>query len=178
MVATSAANQATECSALPIHIVLTSVERRYNKFLAFQRKTYCLRSGGATDVRTSSAGDPQSYRGTMSTNTSIFIGDDSTLQPSGSFGLSFPSESWLPQAVCAALAYLLVVRLLRYRRLEATFRTTKYKTRADYGSMTLGDAHSIQLALAELEFPKVFSSSVFFALFKVCTASPNVHSPS
>ena len=32
--------------------------------------------------------------------------------------------------------------------------------------MTLQDAHSMQLALAELEFPTVFSVSVFFALFK------------
>jgi hypothetical protein len=32
--------------------------------------------------------------------------------------------------------------------------------------MTLKDAHAIQLALAELEFPQVFSISVFFALFK------------
>lgn len=32
--------------------------------------------------------------------------------------------------------------------------------------MTLQDAHSIQLSLAELEFPTVFSVSVFFALFK------------
>jgi hypothetical protein len=32
--------------------------------------------------------------------------------------------------------------------------------------MTLRDAHAIQLSLAELEFPQVFSISVFFALFK------------
>ena len=33
--------------------------------------------------------------------------------------------------------------------------------------MTIKDAHSIQLALAELEFPRIFSISVFFAIFKV-----------
>ncbi|KAF3901503.1 hypothetical protein ABW20_dc0106140 [Dactylellina cionopaga] len=32
--------------------------------------------------------------------------------------------------------------------------------------MTLEDAHAIQTELAELEFPRVFSASVFFALFK------------
>jgi hypothetical protein len=32
--------------------------------------------------------------------------------------------------------------------------------------MTLADAHSIQLALPELEFPDIFSMSVSFALFK------------
>jgi hypothetical protein len=32
--------------------------------------------------------------------------------------------------------------------------------------MTLDDAHSIQFALPELEFPETFSISVFFALFK------------
>ncbi|EPS40676.1 hypothetical protein H072_5474 [Dactylellina haptotyla CBS 200.50] len=32
--------------------------------------------------------------------------------------------------------------------------------------MTVKDAHAIQVNLAELEFPRVFSASVFFALFK------------
>jgi hypothetical protein len=32
--------------------------------------------------------------------------------------------------------------------------------------MTLADAHAIQLALPELEFPETFSISIFFALFK------------
>jgi hypothetical protein len=32
--------------------------------------------------------------------------------------------------------------------------------------MSLSDAHAIQLSLAEFEFPKVFSTSVFFAIFK------------
>ncbi|CAA9957301.1 hypothetical protein PTMSG1_00909 [Pyrenophora teres f. maculata] len=41
-----------------------------------------------------------------------------------------------------------------------------YPDRPSWARITLQDAHSIQLALAELEFPTVFSISVFFALFK------------
>ena len=37
--------------------------------------------------------------------------------------------------------------------------------------MTTDDAYAIQLYLAELEFPKVFSTAVFFALFKVLPRS-------
>ena len=33
--------------------------------------------------------------------------------------------------------------------------------------MTLDEAHAILMGLAELEFPTVFSTAVFFALFKV-----------
>ncbi|MCJ1245350.1 hypothetical protein MMC30_002554 [Trapelia coarctata] len=42
-----------------------------------------------------------------------------------------------------------------------------YPTRAALSKMTTDDAWAIQMYLAELEFPKVFSTSVFFALFKV-----------
>lgn len=67
---------------------------------------------------------------------------------------------------CGLLAYCALVRSLRYQRRDNTQRRSRYKSREDYASMTIRDAHEIQLALAELEFPRVFSGSVFFALFK------------
>lgn len=42
-----------------------------------------------------------------------------------------------------------------------------YPTRASFSKMTTDHAWAIQMYLAELEFPKIFSTSVFFALFKV-----------
>lgn len=75
--------------------------------------------------------------------------------------------SWAPLITSLLLAYLLLVRFLRYRRRDALLRTSRYKTRGDYGSMTLDDAHKLQLSLAEQEFPRTFSTSIFFALFKV-----------
>lgn len=63
--------------------------------------------------------------------------------------------------------YLIIVRFSRYRRRDSVARQYGYFGRQSFASMTLEDAHAIQLALAELEFPRVFSASVFFALFKV-----------
>jgi hypothetical protein len=71
----------------------------------------------------------------------------------------------------AAVGYLLLVRALRYRRRNGFLRNFAKK----YGSydrealqnMTLDDAWPILRDLTELEFPSIFSASVFFALFKV-----------
>ncbi len=69
--------------------------------------------------------------------------------------------------VSAFIFYLLVVRSLRYRRRDALQKQYSYPDRKSFARMTVEDAHSIQLSLAELEFPTTFSISVFFALFKV-----------
>ena len=73
-------------------------------------------------------------------------------------------------SVAAALGYLLLVRRLRYQRINATLKKYSHYTqsREALGQMTLDDAFAIQLPLAELEFPITFSVSIFFALFKVC----------
>ncbi|KAB5558279.1 hypothetical protein GE09DRAFT_107285 [Coniochaeta sp. 2T2.1] len=65
--------------------------------------------------------------------------------------------------ISLAVTYLLLVRLLRYRRRDRT--TATYRTQP-LSSMTLADAHTIQHDVATLEFPTTFSIAVFFALFK------------
>ncbi|KAK4897311.1 hypothetical protein LTR27_004831 [Elasticomyces elasticus] len=65
----------------------------------------------------------------------------------------------------AAILYLALVRTLRYNRSNAVKR--EYSTRENYRNMTLEQAWMIQSRLVEVEFPTVFSSSIFFALFKV-----------
>lgn len=69
--------------------------------------------------------------------------------------------------VLAICGYLLLVRLLRYLRRDSWTAKLNYSNRASFAKMTLADAHAIKLSLAELEFPAVFSTSVFFAIFKV-----------
>ena len=80
------------------------------------------------------------------------------------------TQLWDNKTTTLVIAYLLLVRLLRYRRLDQTIKKYNYKTREDYASMTLQEAHSIQLALGELEFPSVFSKAIFFAIFKVTSS--------
>jgi len=72
-------------------------------------------------------------------------------------------------AICG---FLLLVRLLRYRGRDRWTAKLNYPNRASLSRMTLADAHSIKLSLAELEFPAVFLTSVFFAIFKVVFQSP------
>ncbi|KAH9843354.1 NAD(P)-binding protein [Teratosphaeria destructans] len=71
---------------------------------------------------------------------------------------------WTMCLIPPALSYLVIVRALRYKLRDAA--TKKIPSRPLFASMTLEDAFPIQLQLAELEFPTVFSGSVFFALFK------------
>ena len=69
----------------------------------------------------------------------------------------------------AGIAYLSIVRKLRYQRRNATLEKYRHYTHDSkaLGQMTLEDAFKIQQSLAELEFPITFSVSIFFALFKV-----------
>jgi hypothetical protein len=79
-------------------------------------------------------------------------------------------EQWPPWFIIAITIFILyvsVVRSTRHRRRDTTPHKFGYTSRASFASMTLDDAFAIQSMLAEQEFPKVFASSVFFALFKV-----------
>ncbi|KAI1506412.1 hypothetical protein F5X99DRAFT_2126 [Biscogniauxia marginata] len=68
------------------------------------------------------------------------------------------------------IAYLLLVRRLRYRRRDGWIRDFKRKygscDRESLCNMKIEDAWVILRDMTELEFPSLFSVSVFFALFK------------
>ncbi|KAI1332834.1 hypothetical protein F5Y16DRAFT_356703 [Xylariaceae sp. FL0255] len=68
--------------------------------------------------------------------------------------------------VLLSLAYLITVRVLRYQRRDAITRRYGLGGRQGFKAMTLQNAHAIVLDLATLEFPQMFSGSIFFALFK------------
>ena len=70
---------------------------------------------------------------------------------------------WL--AVLGAL-YLLGVRLLRYRRVDAIKRKHSMLSRADYASLAGDQAQDVLKDLVEMEFPKLMGFSIVFALFK------------
>ncbi|KAB5570441.1 hypothetical protein GE09DRAFT_707736 [Coniochaeta sp. 2T2.1] len=71
----------------------------------------------------------------------------------------------MPLAVLAFL-YLTTIRILRYNRRDKVAKSYGGTTSRSLVSMTLDEAFAIQRDLAELEFPRIFSASVFFALFK------------
>lgn len=74
--------------------------------------------------------------------------------------------------ICAG--YLTLVWALRYKRRDTIAARYQFPHGRDFASMTLEEAFEIQLPLAELEFPTVFSISIFFALFKVSTTPIHV----
>ncbi|KAK6542646.1 hypothetical protein TWF694_006589 [Orbilia ellipsospora] len=80
------------------------------------------------------------------------------------YRISISSPYLLASGIFAA--YLLLCSVLRFRRMNWMRDHYGYRTRESFSKMTLKDAHAIQVDLAELEFPRVFSASVFFALFK------------
>lgn len=77
----------------------------------------------------------------------------------------FSLQRWSKYYVLA-LAYLLVIALLRHKRVRATLRAYPYTTRRSFSSMTGEDAFLIQQVISELEFPFTFEKALQFALFR------------
>ncbi|CRG85030.1 hypothetical protein PISL3812_02181 [Talaromyces islandicus] len=95
------------------------------------------------------------------------VGSSSSwLQSTGHFlsaDLKFPSmwfaRDAVPYVSSLVLAYLLLVRALRFRRINKLQRSA-------LASMTDEEAWQIQQAMAQLEFPFLFEKSLQFALFR------------
>jgi hypothetical protein len=66
----------------------------------------------------------------------------------------------------AGLAYLALVRALRYRKRDSVARKYPYKTRKDFKNMTADDAQAIVRLVFETEFPFLAEKSLQFALFR------------
>ena len=62
--------------------------------------------------------------------------------------------------------YLIAVRLLRYRRIDAIKRKHGMYHRPDFARLTADQAQDILRDLVEMEFPKLMGFSIVFALFK------------
>ncbi|KAI3325253.1 hypothetical protein HD806DRAFT_470202 [Xylariaceae sp. AK1471] len=68
--------------------------------------------------------------------------------------------------ILVIILYAILCITLRFRQMRAIADKFGYTTRTSFARMTVDDAYQIQRWLGEQEFPKVFSASVFFALFK------------
>lgn len=95
------------------------------------------------------------------------------------YGTAIPNgfSTWKAALVTFSVAYLLLCRLLRFKRMRSMHQRFSYPSRDSLTAMTNEDAQKIQLYLAELEFPVMFSISLGFALFKVCTFGSHLQLP-
>lgn len=106
---------------------------------------------------------------TSSWPLSAVSSSSSWLQSTGHFlsaDLKLPSV-WIsrdavPFVSSLVLAYLLLVKALRFRRINKLQQRS-----ASLASMTDEEAWEIQRAMAQLEFPTLFEKSLQFALFRV-----------
>ena len=74
--------------------------------------------------------------------------------------------SFLRLLAVVAPLYVLLVRSLRFCRMKQMHKQFSYQSLDSLASITLDDAHSILLYLAELELPLVHGFGLFIALFK------------
>ncbi|KAL9049663.1 MAG: hypothetical protein Q9162_007105 [Coniocarpon cinnabarinum] len=73
------------------------------------------------------------------------------------------------------LIYACIIRHFRHRRSQALPAANQFPDRQSYAAMTADQAQAILQELAELEFPRFYSLSIAFALFKTY-AIPSVAS--
>lgn len=97
-------------------------------------------------------------------NNSLWSGSPSAwLQSTGNSKL--PSMLISPYFSSLVLAYLLLVKALRFRRINQLQRSSA--SPSSLASMTDEQAWEIQKSMAQLEFPFLFEKSLQFALFRV-----------
>jgi hypothetical protein len=77
------------------------------------------------------------------------------------------SIPWGYVLVTSIVLYPIIQQYLRYARERAMLKKFNYPTRTSMAKMTNQDAFLIQKYIASLEFPKLFESSIQFALFRV-----------
>jgi hypothetical protein len=70
----------------------------------------------------------------------------------------------------SALAYLLLVRLLRYQARDAKPRKLGYTSHDSLKKMTVEDGWNIQRTILATEFPWIGEKALQFALFRYVTA--------
>lgn len=78
-----------------------------------------------------------------------------------------PQWYWL--VLPTLFLYLALVSTLRYQRALYLPKKFNLLSRESFRRMTTDEAQSILKDLTELEFPKTFSVSIGFALYKACS---------
>lgn len=82
---------------------------------------------------------------------------------------SSSTKKWTPYVFTLVAFYAVLCSLLRYQRRDALHKKLGLSDRRPLSEMTVVEAQSITAHLAEFEFPKIFYTSIQFALFKVRT---------
>lgn len=77
------------------------------------------------------------------------------------------AKSWVILGTSLLASYALLCSALRFRRRDAMAKKYGYISRQSMANMTTTEAQEIVKYMSELEFPKIFVSSIEFALFKV-----------
>jgi hypothetical protein len=75
---------------------------------------------------------------------------------------------WTTIFIMTVILYPLVCTVLRFRRVNGMEKRFGYGTRKKMSEMTNEDAQAILRIMSELEFPRIYKTSLQFALFKVC----------
>lgn len=91
------------------------------------------------------------------------------------FGLSLEHLPIYPFLAVTAASYLLIVRHNRFQRVRKYERKLGFEglSQAEiYEKITTQDAETIIAYMSQLEFPKIFTVSLQFALFRVCAYPP------
>jgi hypothetical protein len=78
------------------------------------------------------------------------------------------SEQILAGVAAVAVAYPLLVSALRFRRMKQIQKQFDFPTRESMANMTDDQAWKILLGVLQLEFPFMYTTSLQFALFRVC----------
>ncbi|KAG4428732.1 hypothetical protein IFR05_015782 [Cadophora sp. M221] len=79
---------------------------------------------------------------------------------------SLDYTAWTPYVAGGFLFYILLCSALRFNRRDAMLKKFSFTDRKSLARMTNIEAQAIMCQLAELEFPKIYYTSVQFALFK------------
>lgn len=80
------------------------------------------------------------------------------------------TQTTIALAVAGLTGYLIACRRMRYVRSQAYSARFAGQTREElYQNITLTDAEEVIHAIARYEFPRIYNTSLQFALFRVCS---------
>jgi uncharacterized protein YqeY len=68
--------------------------------------------------------------------------------------------AWIPYIVVGLLAYTLLCSLLRFQRRDAMLKQYGFTDRQSLARMTNTEAQEIMMYMSELEFPKIYYTSI------------------
>lgn len=85
--------------------------------------------------------------------------------------IPIPMAQTIALTIAGLTGYLVACRRMRYVRSRAYSARYAGQTREElYRNMKLADAEGVVHAMARYEFPRIYTTSLQFALFRVCSS--------